>query len=347
MVGLGAAGLEAVRCLLDRGAATIGIDGGRIGGGASGRNGGLLLAGAPSFHHRAVRSIGRQRTVAIHHASLEELDRLTSQMPDVVRRVGSLRIAADDAELGDCDEHLAGLRADGLPAERYEGPEGRGLLLPEDAAFDPGGRVRRWAELALGGGADLHERSPALEIAGTTVRTPDARIEAERVIITVDGGLEALLPELGGEVRTARAQMLATSSSTDGITLPRPVYARSGFDYYQRLPDGRLAVGGGRDIGGAREWTTATGTTTAVQDHLERILRGQLGAVEATITHRWSGSIAFTSGGLPVLREVRPGVVACGGYSGTGNLLGPVAAREAVAIALDGRSQSPLATARG
>jgi hypothetical protein len=29
-------------------------------------------------------------------------------------------------------------------------------------------------------------------------------------------------------------------------------------------------------------------------------------------------------------------VVACGGYSGTGNLVGPVAARAAVALALDG-----------
>jgi gamma-glutamylputrescine oxidase len=33
---------------------------------------------------------------------------------------------------------------------------------------------------------------------------------------------------------------------------------------------------------------------------------------------------------------VDAGVVACGGYSGTGNLVGPIAARAAVALALDG-----------
>ena len=34
--------------------------------------------------------------------------------------------------------------------------------------------------------------------------------------------------------------------------------------------------------------------------------------------------------------QVADGVVACGGYSGTGNLVGPVAARAAVALLLDG-----------
>jgi len=33
---------------------------------------------------------------------------------------------------------------------------------------------------------------------------------------------------------------------------------------------------------------------------------------------------------------VDEGVAACGGYSGSGNLVGPVAARAAVALALDG-----------
>ncbi len=36
------------------------------------------------------------------------------------------------------------------------------------------------------------------------------------------------------------------------------------------------------------------------------------------------------------MTQVADGVVACGGYSGTGNLVGPVAARAAVHLLLDG-----------
>ena len=77
-----------------------------------------------------------------------------------------------------------------------------------------------------------------------------------RVIVAVDGRLESLVPELAGTVRTARLQMLATAPTRE-IDIPCPVYARYGFDYYQQLPDGSVALGGGRDKAFDEEWTTA------------------------------------------------------------------------------------------
>ena len=44
--------------------------------------------------------------------------------------------------------------------------------------------------------------------------------------------------------------------------------------------------------------------------------------------------MAFTEDRLPVLQEVRPGVIASGAFSGHGNVLGSAAARAAVALAL-------------
>ena len=49
------------------------------------------------------------------------------------------------------------------------------------------------------------------------------------------------------------------------------------------------------------------------------------------VTHRWAASVGFTDDGRPLCVEVDDGVMAVGGYSGTGNLVGPVAARAAVA----------------
>ncbi len=50
------------------------------------------------------------------------------------------------------------------------------------------------------------------------------------------------------------------------------------------------------------------------------------------VTHRWAASVGFTADGRPLCTQVDDGVVAVGGYNGTGNLVGPVAARAAVAL---------------
>jgi glycine/D-amino acid oxidase-like deaminating enzyme len=110
------------------------------------------------------------------------------------------------------------------------------------------------------------------------------------------------------------------------------VYVRWGHDYYQQLGDGRVAIGGFRDRFRDDEWTGVDIPTEPVQDELERYLRDGLG-VRAPVTHRWGGSIAFTDTRLPVLAEIRPGVVVTGAYSGTGNVLGPLCGRAAARLA--------------
>jgi glycine/D-amino acid oxidase-like deaminating enzyme len=146
--------------------------------------------------------------------------------------------------------------------------------------------------------------------------------------VAVDGGLEHVVPDLVGSVRSVRLQMLATAPADD-VSVPRPVYARSGMDYWQQLPDGRVALGGGRDLGGpdedVRSWPAAPPVSTPVQDHLERLLRDDIGTA-APVEHRWTGVVGFTADALPVLAVPRPGLVAVGGYCGTGNLVGPLCA---------------------
>lgn len=90
---------------------------------------------------------------------------------------------------------------------------------------------------------------------------------------------------------------------------------------------------GMRDAGGEAEWTTQAEPTEDVQQRLEALLR-QLD-IGAPVTHRWAASVGYTSSGLPVAEEVRPGVWAVGAYSGTGNVLGALLGRE-VAWALLG-----------
>ena len=332
VVGLGASGLAAVHALLALGRRVIGVDAGRVAGGAAGRNGGFLLAGLPAFHHDAVAAHGRARARALYARTVAALDEIAAETPAAVRRVGSLRVAASADEWEDCRAHLAALRADGFHAEAYEGPEGRGLRIPTDGAFHPLARARTLAARAAAAGARLHEGTPVLDVRHGIVHTATGTVRCDAVVVAVDGALERLLPELAGRVRTARLQMLATAP-TDDVRVAHPVYRRWGLDYWQQLPSGAIAFGGARDVGGEDEWTHDARPAAPVQDALDAMLRAIVGT-RAPVTHRWAASVGYASGGLPVLGEVRDGVWACGGYSGTGNVLGWLCGRAAARLAV-------------
>lgn len=333
MVGLGGSGLAAIHELLRLGRKVVGIDAGSVATGAAGRNGGFLLAGLARFYHQSVAEYGRDFARSLYQATLEQITQMIAETPQAIRRVGSLRIAASEDELHDCEAHRQALKADGFLVEPYDGPEGQGLLIPGDAAFNPLLRCRTLAQKALEAGARLFEYSPALHISGQEVQTPRGRVHCQKVLVAVDGKLEQLLPELEGRVRTARLQMLATAPVE--VRFTRPVYRRWGYDYWQQLPGGRISLGGMRDVGGEAEWTVRDEPTENLQLRLEQLLH-QMG-IQAPITHRWAASVAYTQTGLPIAEEVRPGVWAIGAYSGTGNVVGALLGREVAWVLHGGR----------
>ena len=336
VVGLGGSGLTALGELHRLGVTAVGLDACQVAGGAAGRNGGFLLAGTADFYNDTVRALGRERAAAFYRLTLDELDRIQAATPGAVRREGSLRIAASPDEEAHCAAQLAALVADGLPAEAYDGPEGRGILLPTDGVFNPLLRCRLLARALLDAGIALYEDSPAVDLRPGEVVTPLARVRCGTVLVAVDGNLELLLPELRGRVTSARLHMVGTAPAPE-VDVPRPVYRRWGWEYWQQLPDGRIALGGFRDHGGPGEWT---GTTTAngnVHARLETFLRDHIGA-RAPVTHRWTGVISFTEDHLPVFEEIRPGIWVIGAYSGTGNVIGALCGRAAAQVVVDGRS---------
>jgi gamma-glutamylputrescine oxidase len=340
VVGLGGSGLAAVDWAVERGLDVVGVDAGRVGAGAAGRNGGFLLGGGARFHHDAVAHWGRPAAAEMHRLTLAEIDRLHRRVgPDVVARTGSLRLAGlpgspDADEVADCERHLAALHADGFAAEWYDGPLGVGVHLPDDAAMHPALRCVREASRLIGR-ATLHEQTPVTGFGRSGrrvhVRTPVGVIATSAVVVCVDGGLERLLPQLAGRVRTTRLQMLATEPVAP--VLDRPLYARHGYDYAQQLPTGELLVGGGRDRFADDEWTTDCAPTSPVQAHIEQVA-ARIAGGPVRVTHRWAGLVGFATDGRPVCELVDDCVAAAGGYDGTGNLVGPLAARAAAALAV-------------
>ena len=345
VVGLGASGLAAVEALVARGLSVIGLDAGRVAAGAAGRNGGFLLGGPALFLHDAVAAWG-EPAVDLYRETLAEIDTLAATLPPgVLRRRGSVRLAGlpgpavdpdeeaeREREVKDCAAHADALRDHGIAVEDYDGELGRGIFLPDDAAVNPAVRALSLAA-RLEHHAALHENTPVQRVESGVVTTARGVVRAPVVIVAIDGRLETLLPQLAGRVRTARLQMLATAplpSRLDG-----PVYGRWGYDYAQQGSDGRLYVGGGRDRFVDAEWTKGTEPTEGVQGWIEHVATRIAGG-QVDVEDRWAASAGFTPDGRPLCTRVSDGVVAIGGYNGTGNLVGPVAARAAVAYAVDG-----------
>lgn len=328
VVGLGGSGLAAILRLLEAGLDVIGLDAGEVAGAAAGRNGGLLLAGTAAFHHDAVAELGETEALSWYRATHDEITRMLEETPDLVHRTGSLRIAADETELEDCQRQLTVMQAHGLPAEPWSGPEGEGLLFPDDAVFNPLARVRELARRAVAQGARLFVNSRATIAQDGSVVAAGGSVNARSVIVAVDGGLARLLPELTDDVRDLRLQMLATAPLSQRFS--RPVYRRNGFEYWQQLADGRILLGGFRDRGGEAEWSAEPVAAGSVQEHLTAFLRAQLG-VQAEISHRWAATVGYRDALLPYFGQLRPGIWALGGYNGTGNVVGALLGRRIAA----------------
>jgi glycine/D-amino acid oxidase-like deaminating enzyme len=338
VVGLGGTGLAALRELRERGVDAVGIDAGGVAAGAAGRNGGFLLAGLAAFHHDATARWGRERAVRCYRATLVALEEICDETPSAVRRTGSVRLAESDAELWDCRAQHSAMETDHLPVEWWVGPQGEGLSFPFDAAFQPVERCNQLAAGLLEAGTRLFGRSPVTEVRPAGLSTDGGSIACRTVLVCVDGGLEHLVPELAGVVRSARLQMLGTEPTVREVA-PCPLYSRYGYDYWQQLPTGEVVLGGARDRGGDGEWTTEPVVSAEVQQALDRLLERVAGRDHPAVAWRWAGIVAYTASRLPVIRRLRSGVFVAGGYSGTGNVIGKLAGEALVELALDGSSE--------
>ena len=339
VVGGGVAGLACARRLAQHGIETILLERGAVAGGASGRNGGFLIAGVALFYNDARERYGAERARDMYARTLaaqREVYALAAELdlPEIVRRIGLLRLAVSEDEAEHVRRHADALREDGFPGELVERDElppvlrRSGLvacLTEHDGALHPVRWYRALAEAAEAAGARICEGSPVRGPVPAPdegpVQTDAGSVRAGWVVVAADGALPALVPEYAGRVRQRRLHMVATNPLPP--TLDRMVYARWGYEYLQQRPDGRILAGGFSDVDGPDSYTDSDAGSPAIWERVERYLRDDLG-VDSEITHRWAGVVGYTEDSLPYVGEVpgRPGLYVAGGYSGVGNVPG-------------------------
>jgi gamma-glutamylputrescine oxidase len=320
IVGAGITGCSAALALAREGRRVVVRDARGIAEGASGRNGGFALRGGAARYDVARETYGDDASRELWRRTEAALDELEAVGGDAVRRVGSLRLAADEEELEQIRGEFAALREDGLEAEWLDRlPDhlsGRFLGAihhPRDGSVQPARLVRRLAAAAAAEGAEFREH--------TRVETLD-ELEAPIVVLATDGYGRGLVPELDERIWPARGQVVVTEP-LDERRFDIPHYARQGFDYWQQLQDGRLVAGGFRDHSIMDELTDLEETTPVIQSALDSFIEDLLG-YSPRITHRWAGIFGLTQDFLPLVGRVpgHDGLWVAAGYSGHGNVLG-------------------------
>ena len=343
VVGAGVGGLACARRLAGHGIETLVLERDTVAGGASGRNGGFLLAGLAAFHVDARERYGHEYAREAYARTLDaqkEIYALAEELgaADAVRRTGLLRVSASEEEAEHVRLHVAALRADGFPGELLERDElppvlrrsaWNACLTEHDGALQPARWIRALARAAEAAGARIHERTGVRgPVSAPEVVTPGGRVRAGHVVVAADGALPALVPRYRDRVRARRLHMVATESLPERV-IECPVYARWGYEYFQQDPEGRILAGGFSDLDGDTSYTDRDEGSGPVWDRIGRWLRDDLG-VEAPITHRWVGIVGYSDDGRPLVGPVpdSPGLYVAGGYSGHGNVLGFVAGEQ-------------------
>jgi glycine/D-amino acid oxidase-like deaminating enzyme len=342
VVGAGVTGCSCALALAQAGLRVRVIEAREVAAGASGRNGGFALRGLAPSYDAAREALGSDTASRLWRLTEHALDRIADLAGDALRRSGGLRLAVDSAEREALRREHDALGEDGFAVEWLDplpeplAPLFAGALVhPGDGALSPALWVRRLASAAVAAGAEV--------VVGRALERDELEaLPAGDVVVAVDGATAALLPELASWVTPVRGQVLSTEPLRS-FRYARPHYARWGYDYWQQLPDGRLVLGGKRDVSFATERTAADATTPAVQRELEALAAALVGFAPR-VEHRWSGCWGETPDSLPLVGRV-PGtdrLWVAGGYSGHGNVLG-FACGALVAEAILGREPEELA----
>ena len=355
VIGGGYTGLHAALNAAENGLSVVLLEAGRIGWGASGRNGGQIIPGWRKGAADLVKLYGAEHARLIFDLSLRARDIVLAhaQLQDIRCDLvvnGHLLAAAKPGDLGDMREEVETLErvmkyphARVLDAEetqaKLNSPLFHGALLDGYGGhFHPLNYALGLAEAARSKyGVKIYENSRAVSIdtsSGVSVRTGAGNVRARFGVLACDALLEGLEPRIAGRIMPVANYLVATAPLDDPAALIANDLAVSDtrfvVDYFRLSADGRLIFGGGERY------------TPDPPDDIAAFVRPfmlkvfpQLEGV--AIDYAWGGLVSITMSRLPHIGRMGD-LFFAHGYSGQGTLL-PAIAGAAIGEAIEGDSK--------
>jgi glycine/D-amino acid oxidase-like deaminating enzyme len=150
--------------------------------------------------------------------------------------------------------------------------------------------------------------------------------KCKRVLLTNNAFVNELLPDL--LVAPGRGQVIITKP-IENLKIKGTYHYDQGYFYFRNI-DGRILLGGGRNLDFKSEQTTAFGETQLVQQSLEKLLKEViLPNTPFEIEQKWSGIMAFGPQLQPIIEEVKPNIFAAVRCNGMGIAIGSHTGEEA------------------
>ncbi len=354
VVGGGCTGLAAAIHARERGFSVALLEGGRIGWGASGRNGGQMIPGLRKSAVELVRLYGRERARALFSLSVEAQDLVVELIGRHgiacdLRRTGHLDAACKPREVKDLAAeveclarvmnypHAVMLDKDETRAE-IASPAFHGALLDRNGGhLHPLNYTLGLAEAARRAGVQLFEQSAAVAIgegSPTLVRTAAGAVKARFVLLACDAFLGHLDPALAGKIMPVANYIIATEPLAAPATLIANNRAVSDtkfvVDYFRLCADNRLLFGGGE-----RYTASPPGDIASFVRRYMLAIFPQLQDVR--VDYSWGGMVSVTLTRMPDIGR-RGNLFYAHGYSGKGVVLSSLAGK-LVAEAIAGTAE--------
>lgn len=361
IIGAGISGASTAYWLREAGLRVGIVDRGDACAGASGRNAGFVTCGSVEHYSRQVRTHGEETALGLWSLCQDNLALIEALQADGLacdfRRNGTYSLAGSKHELDELAATAEQLEGVGvkvsvhgaehvhqtLQARHFAG----GVLYHDDGEVHP---VKLVKGLLARSGAELfaHHEIFDLDLSGDGVvaRSQHRVFKAPVVVFATNGYSADLHPWFAEKIYPTRGQIMVTQP------VPRflhaPCYANFVLDYFRQLPDGRMLIGGFRQLAKDQETGTADVVHPEIQGALVSFLRRHFPPLaELRIDYQWSGTMGFSSDSLPMIGALpgRSNAFILGGYTGHGIGWGVKAGQLLAELMLEGK-QPPYVSAR-
>lgn len=351
IIGAGYTGLSAALHLAEAGHDVVVLEASQPGWGASGRNGGQVIAGVKhdpeTLRHLFGEDTGR-RLIGMAGAAPDLVFDLIARHAidcDPVR-TGWLQLAVSAATAATLEARARQWRAEGTQCLLLDQAEtalhtGTGayqtaMLDPRGGTIQPLAYAEGLAAAALRAGARLFGDTKVTALrpqpGGFVLTTPSGTLTADRVVLATNAYADRLDDGLRRSIVTVPSWQVATAPLPDSIRQTILPGRQSGSDMRRLLRYFRLDAAG-RFVLGSRGAFADPQPDSAVRRLCAAAVQlfPQLEGV--AFTHHWGGMVAVTQDHLPHLHVLAPGLFAGLGYNGRGVALATAMGAELAKLA--------------